>query len=75
MVMLQKYQGASKNYTAFRRWLISKAKILTNSIQGLELEIDNRPVWFKLIGDFNAYNLLAVYGTGYCWVKIVKTFS
>ena len=40
-----------------------KAKIITNSIEGLELEIGERSVWFKLIGDFNAYNLLTVYGT------------
>jgi UDP-N-acetylmuramoyl-L-alanyl-D-glutamate--2,6-diaminopimelate ligase len=39
-----------------------KAKIITNSIEGLELEIGERNVWFKLIGDFNAYNLLTVYG-------------
>jgi UDP-N-acetylmuramoyl-L-alanyl-D-glutamate--2,6-diaminopimelate ligase len=39
-----------------------KGRIITNTIEGLELEIANRSVWFKLIGDFNAYNLLAVYG-------------
>jgi len=40
-----------------------KGKIISNTIQGLELEIDNTNVWFKLIGEFNAYNLLAAYGT------------
>jgi UDP-N-acetylmuramoyl-L-alanyl-D-glutamate--2,6-diaminopimelate ligase len=39
-----------------------KGKIITNSIEGLELEIGGKNVWFRLIGDFNAYNLLAVYG-------------
>lgn len=39
-----------------------KAKILSNSLQGLELDIDNQKVWFNLIGDFNAYNLLAAFG-------------
>ncbi|MBY0426128.1 MAG: UDP-N-acetylmuramoyl-L-alanyl-D-glutamate--2,6-diaminopimelate ligase, partial [Cytophagales bacterium] len=38
-----------------------KAKLLTNSLEGLELEINNMPIWFKLIGSFNAYNLLSVY--------------
>lgn len=38
-----------------------KAKIVTNSYQGLELEINNQSVWFKLIGSFNAYNLLAAF--------------
>ncbi len=44
-----------------------KAKVLTNSLQGLELEISgdtiaSQSVWFPLIGDFNAYNLLATFG-------------
>jgi UDP-N-acetylmuramoyl-L-alanyl-D-glutamate--2,6-diaminopimelate ligase len=38
-----------------------KAKLLTNSLEGIELEINNLPIWFKLIGSFNAYNLLSVY--------------
>ncbi|MFW5762378.1 MAG: UDP-N-acetylmuramoyl-L-alanyl-D-glutamate--2,6-diaminopimelate ligase [Cyclobacteriaceae bacterium] len=38
-----------------------QAKVLSNSLQGLELDIDGRNGWFKLIGLFNAYNLLAVY--------------
>lgn len=39
-----------------------KASIISNTIHGLELDIEGRSVWFKLIGDFNAYNLLGVYG-------------
>jgi UDP-N-acetylmuramoyl-L-alanyl-D-glutamate--2,6-diaminopimelate ligase len=39
-----------------------KASIISNTIHGLELDIEGRSVWFKLIGDFNAYNLIAVYG-------------
>ncbi|MCK5281749.1 MAG: UDP-N-acetylmuramoyl-L-alanyl-D-glutamate--2,6-diaminopimelate ligase, partial [Cyclobacteriaceae bacterium] len=39
-----------------------KARILANSLQGLELDIDNFKIWFNLIGDFNAYNLIAAYG-------------
>jgi UDP-N-acetylmuramoyl-L-alanyl-D-glutamate--2,6-diaminopimelate ligase len=61
MVMLQNCKGIKKSYS-LQKVADFKAKILTNSIEGLELEIDNRTVWFKLIGDFNAYNLLAVYG-------------
>lgn len=41
-----------------------KARIVTDSLQGLELEIDGNDVWFKLIGKFNAYNILAAYATG-----------
>lgn len=38
-----------------------KARIITNSYQGLELDINDKSVWFRLIGKFNAYNLLAAY--------------
>lgn len=38
-----------------------KAKVVTNSYQGLELDINGQSVWFRLIGKFNAYNLLAAY--------------
>jgi UDP-N-acetylmuramoyl-L-alanyl-D-glutamate--2,6-diaminopimelate ligase len=39
-----------------------RAKILENSFAGLLLSIDGADVNTHLIGDFNAYNLLAVYG-------------
>lgn len=38
-----------------------KAKIISNSLHGLELDIDGLEVWVKLIGAFNASNLLAAY--------------
>lgn len=38
-----------------------KAKLISNTIEGLELEINNRPSWFRLVGEFNAYNLLGVF--------------
>lgn len=62
MVMLQNCKGRKLTY-GLKKMADYKAKIMTNSIEGLELEIGDRNVWFKLIGDFNAYNLLAVYGT------------
>jgi UDP-N-acetylmuramoyl-L-alanyl-D-glutamate--2,6-diaminopimelate ligase len=37
------------------------ARVVTNSIEGLELEINSKHVWFRLAGEFNAYNLLSVY--------------
>ncbi len=61
MIMLQNCKAKKYTY-GLKKMADYKAKIITNSIEGLELEIDNRNVWFKLIGDFNAYNLLAVYG-------------
>ena len=41
-----------------------KAKILSNSLEGLHLEIGGKNFTSKLIGDFNALNLVAVYATG-----------
>jgi UDP-N-acetylmuramoyl-L-alanyl-D-glutamate--2,6-diaminopimelate ligase len=61
MVMLQNTK-ARKHSFGLKKMVDFKGRIITNSIEGLELEVGNKNVWFKLIGDFNAYNLLAVYG-------------
>jgi UDP-N-acetylmuramoyl-L-alanyl-D-glutamate--2,6-diaminopimelate ligase len=61
MVMLQNCKAKKYTY-AIKKLADFKAKIITNTIEGLELEIGERNVWFKLIGNFNAYNLLTVYG-------------
>ena len=61
MVMLQNTKAKKQTY-GLKKMADFKAKIITNSIEGLEMEIGERNVWFKLIGDFNAYNLLSVYG-------------
>ncbi|MCU0428409.1 MAG: UDP-N-acetylmuramoyl-L-alanyl-D-glutamate--2,6-diaminopimelate ligase [Cytophagaceae bacterium] len=42
-----------------------KGKVLANSFNGLQMEIDNRDVWFRLVGSFNAYNLLGVYAAAH----------
>lgn len=59
-VMLQNTR-ASKNTYSLKSMADYRAKILHNTLQGLELDVDGVSAWFKLIGDFNAYNLLAVY--------------
>jgi len=59
--MVQNCKASKKTY-GLKKMADFKAKIITNSIIGLELDIADKNVWFKLIGDFNAYNLLAVYG-------------
>jgi UDP-N-acetylmuramoyl-L-alanyl-D-glutamate--2,6-diaminopimelate ligase len=61
MVMLQNTKATKYTY-GLKKMVDFKGKIITNSIEGLELEVGAKHVWFKLIGDFNAYNLLAVYG-------------
>lgn len=60
-IMLQNTK-AEKNSYALKSVADFKAKLISNTLQGIELDIDGRNVWFKLIGDFNAYNLMAVYG-------------
>ncbi|MBC7451243.1 MAG: UDP-N-acetylmuramoyl-L-alanyl-D-glutamate--2,6-diaminopimelate ligase [Cytophagales bacterium] len=40
-----------------------KGKVLSTTMQGLEMDVDGMQAWFRLIGNFNAYNLLAVYAT------------
>lgn len=62
MVMMQNTKAAKHTF-GMKKLTDFKGKIITNSIEGLELEIDSKSVWFKMIGDFNAYNLLGVYGT------------
>ena len=62
MVMLQNTRATKKTF-GLKYLAEYKAKILTNSYQGLELDINNQSVWFRLIGGFNAYNLLAVFAT------------
>lgn len=62
MVMLQNTKAVKKTY-ALKQLADFKAKIIENSFNGLHLEVDQADVFFKLVGSFNAYNLLAVYGT------------
>jgi UDP-N-acetylmuramoyl-L-alanyl-D-glutamate--2,6-diaminopimelate ligase len=61
MVMLQNTKAAKHTF-GLKKMVDYKGKIITNSMEGLELEIGGKLVWFKMIGDFNAYNLLGVYG-------------
>lgn len=61
MVMLQNTKATKYTY-GLKKMVDFKGKIITNSIEGLELEVGDKSVWFKMIGDFNAYNLLGVYG-------------
>ena len=43
-----------------------KGKILDNSILGLHMTVNETEVHFKLLGEFNAYNLLAVFAAAIC---------
>jgi len=62
MVMLQNTR-ANKSTYALRTIADFKCRIIENHLAGLFLNIDNQEIWVKLIGTFNAYNILAVYAT------------
>lgn len=59
-VMLQNTKAKTVSY-ALKSPADHKAKVLENQLSGLVLLIDGKEVWTRLIGDFNAYNVLAVY--------------
>ncbi|HEY0677552.1 MAG TPA: UDP-N-acetylmuramoyl-L-alanyl-D-glutamate--2,6-diaminopimelate ligase [Chitinophagaceae bacterium] len=64
-VMLQN-TNAKKYYYSLRTLAEFKGKILENNLTGLVMTINEQEVHFRLIGEFNAYNLLAVYGAAIC---------
>ncbi len=64
-VMLQN-TNAKKYYYSLKTVAEFKGKILDNSLHGLMMTVNDIEVHFRLIGEFNAYNLLAVYGAAVC---------
>ncbi len=61
MVMVQNTAAKKLTYS-LKTMADFKGKILENSLLGLIMTINEQEVHFRLIGEFNAYNLLAVYG-------------
>ena len=57
---------AKKYYYSLKTMADFKGRILENSLIGLHMMVNENEVYFRLIGEFNAYNLLAVYGTAIC---------
>ncbi len=64
-VMLQN-TGAKKYFYSLKTLANFKGKILDNSFAGLHMMVNETEVHFKMIGEFNAYNLLAVYAAAIC---------
>jgi UDP-N-acetylmuramoyl-L-alanyl-D-glutamate--2,6-diaminopimelate ligase len=60
-VMLQNTRAYKKTY-GLKSMADFKANVIENQFSGLLLDIDENEVYFKLVGSFNAYNLLAAYG-------------
>lgn len=65
IVMLQNTQ-AKKYLYSLKTLADFKGRILENSLAGLHMIVNETEVHFKLIGTFNAYNLLAVFGAAVC---------
>lgn len=61
-VMLQNTKATKLTYS-LHTMADFKGKILENALTGLVMLVNNREVHFRLIGEFNAYNILAVFGT------------
>ena len=64
-VMLQN-TNAKKYFYSLKTMADFKGKILDNSLDGLHMTVNEKEVYFRLIGEFNGYNLLAVYGAAVC---------
>jgi UDP-N-acetylmuramoyl-L-alanyl-D-glutamate--2,6-diaminopimelate ligase len=64
-VMLQN-TNAKKYFYSLKTMADFKGKILDNSLEGLHMTVNEKEVYFRLIGEFNAYNLLAIYGVAVC---------
>ncbi len=62
LVMVQNTKARKYTY-ALRSYADYRAQILENQFDGQLLKIEDDEVWTKLIGDFNAYNVLAIYAT------------
>ncbi|MEP7106676.1 MAG: UDP-N-acetylmuramoyl-L-alanyl-D-glutamate--2,6-diaminopimelate ligase [Ferruginibacter sp.] len=65
MVMLQN-TSAKKYYYSLKTLADFKGKILDNSLTGLHMIVNETDVYFRMIGEFNGYNLLAVFGAAVC---------
>jgi len=64
-VMLQN-TTAAKYYYSLRTVAAFKGKILENGLTGLVMTVNEKEVHFRMIGEFNAYNLLSVYAAATC---------
>ncbi len=62
MVMLQNCKATHQTF-GLKSPSDFKAKIISNTLEGLELDINGKLIWFLMIGAFNAYNLLGVMAT------------
>ncbi len=62
LVMLQNTRARKFTY-ALKTFADYRAQVLENQFSGQLLKIDENELWTRLIGRFNAYNILAIYAT------------
>lgn len=62
MIMVQNTKANIKTY-ALKSMADYKCRIIESGFDGMHLNVDNVDMWTEFIGEFNAYNLLAVYAT------------
>ncbi|MBI2731557.1 MAG: UDP-N-acetylmuramoyl-L-alanyl-D-glutamate--2,6-diaminopimelate ligase [Sphingobacteriales bacterium] len=78
LVMIQNTHARKLTYS-LKTMADFKGKILENGLSGLIMDVNGQEVHFRLIGEFNAYNLLAVYGAaislGEDKVKVLQVLS
>jgi len=61
LVMVQNSKANIQTYS-IRSMADFRGRIVENTIEGLSMQIDKHQVWFKLVGEFNAHNIMVVYG-------------
>jgi UDP-N-acetylmuramoyl-L-alanyl-D-glutamate--2,6-diaminopimelate ligase len=64
LIMLQNTKASRYTYS-LRGTADFNGKILENDFNGTLLQIDDQEIWVRLVGEFNAYNLTAVYGAAF----------
>lgn len=62
MVMVQNTAATVSTYS-LQSMADFRCRLIEDTFQGLHLEINGQEVWTRLVGRFNAYNLMAIYGT------------
>ncbi|MEO6281886.1 MAG: UDP-N-acetylmuramoyl-L-alanyl-D-glutamate--2,6-diaminopimelate ligase [Dyadobacter sp.] len=60
-VMVQNTKAKIETYS-LQTLATFKGKIISDTLAGMHMEVNQQEVWFRVIGRFNAYNLLSVYG-------------
>ena len=61
MVMVQNSRAKISTYS-LQRMADFRCKVIEESIDGMQIEINGTELWCNLVGRFNAYNLTAIYG-------------